>query len=261
MLMLVITFTSCQKEYDITSANEAETPSDIISQYPAEITVDNWEMFVHAPDEVLQYHHEKEMAEMSQTQDIPNISSIGKSIVSGPFSGWVKDADASGLAGVEVSTSGTNSSGNPCGGSINTNFLGNYTLNDDCIGPTLCMDWSAAPNTTNVMTGSDIVRTQQHILLIQPFTHIGQYLAADVNGSGTVTTFDLVQMQKRILGLINEFPNNVDDVIYVESDFYEYGLNSLPYLSTITNPGECYLSSARWRYAIVKGDVNRTFAF
>lgn len=70
-----------------------------------------------------------------------------------------------------------------------------YRLNMRKMGPPL----------ENVST-FDIVLTSRHILSINPFDSPAKYLAADVNGSETVTTFDLVSIRRLILNIINDFP-------------------------------------------------------
>ncbi len=58
------------------------------------------------------------------------------------------------------------------------------------------------------VTMSDIVKIQQHILGIEPFKTPYQFIAADVNNSKTITTLDLIQIRKVILGLQKDFTNN-----------------------------------------------------
>lgn len=57
----------------------------------------------------------------------------------------------------------------------------------------------------NGITTFDIVLAQKHILNIEPFQTPYEYIAADVNASGTVTGFDMVLMRKMILGIIDTF--------------------------------------------------------
>lgn len=52
----------------------------------------------------------------------------------------------------------------------------------------------------------DLLQTSKHILNIEPFQNAYQRLAADVNASSTVTTFDIVETRKLILGLYDTFP-------------------------------------------------------
>ncbi|MCB0580912.1 MAG: hypothetical protein KDD10_16565 [Phaeodactylibacter sp.] len=47
----------------------------------------------------------------------------------------------------------------------------------------------------------DLVVASKHILGASPFKESWQYVAADVNGSGSVSTLDLIEIRKRILGI------------------------------------------------------------
>ncbi len=59
---------------------------------------------------------------------------------------------------------------------------------------------------TNGVTAYDLVLISRHILNLEPMTTIYQVLAADVNRSQTVTTFDIVEIRKTILGTKDTFP-------------------------------------------------------
>ncbi|MDX1913156.1 MAG: hypothetical protein SFV22_16805, partial [Saprospiraceae bacterium] len=54
----------------------------------------------------------------------------------------------------------------------------------------------------------DMLAIRRHILGIDPFTSPYRIIEADVNQSGSVTTFDVVQIQRLILGIDSEFPSN-----------------------------------------------------
>ncbi|MFN0214114.1 MAG: T9SS type A sorting domain-containing protein [Saprospiraceae bacterium] len=56
------------------------------------------------------------------------------------------------------------------------------------------------------VTTYDLVLTSKHILAIEPFTSVYQMVAADVNKSGSVTTFDILETRKLILGIYDTFP-------------------------------------------------------
>lgn len=56
------------------------------------------------------------------------------------------------------------------------------------------------------VTTYDLVLVSKHILAIDPFTSVYQTVAADVNKSGSVTTFDVVETRKVILGIYDTFP-------------------------------------------------------
>jgi len=54
----------------------------------------------------------------------------------------------------------------------------------------------------------DLVLISKHILGITAFDSPYQYIAADVNKSGTITAFDMVQLRQLILNIRDEFPAN-----------------------------------------------------
>ncbi len=56
------------------------------------------------------------------------------------------------------------------------------------------------------LTTYDLVLISKHILSIEPFNCPWQIVAADVNCTGTVTTFDIVTARKVILGITDSFP-------------------------------------------------------
>lgn len=52
----------------------------------------------------------------------------------------------------------------------------------------------------------DLLFINRHIIGQQPFTSVYQALAADANRSGTLTTFDVVELRKVILGIYDTLP-------------------------------------------------------
>jgi hypothetical protein len=60
----------------------------------------------------------------------------------------------------------------------------------------------------NGVSSLDIIQIQKHLLGITPFTSLYQYIAADVNHSGTITVMDLFDLRKLLLGLTSSFPHN-----------------------------------------------------
>jgi len=63
-------------------------------------------------------------------------------------------------------------------------------------------------NPLNGVSTFDLVLISKHILGSAKFTNAYQYIAADVNQSGSVTAFDMVQVRRLILNLQTEFTNN-----------------------------------------------------
>jgi hypothetical protein len=56
------------------------------------------------------------------------------------------------------------------------------------------------------VTTYDLVLISKHILALEPFTSVYQTVAADVNKSNSVTTFDILETRKLILGIYDTFP-------------------------------------------------------
>ena len=60
----------------------------------------------------------------------------------------------------------------------------------------------------NGVSTFDLVLISKHILGIQKFDNPYQLIAADVNGSGTITAFDMVQIRQLILNIKTSFNNS-----------------------------------------------------
>jgi hypothetical protein len=69
----------------------------------------------------------------------------------------------------------------------------------------------------NGVSTFDLVIITKHILGMQAFDSPYQYWAADVNGSKTVTTLDMVYIQKVILGINTSFPVQKNWISYFDT--------------------------------------------
>ncbi len=91
---------------------------------------------------------------------------------------------------------------------IVTGATGDYGFQNLIIGH----DYTVAPeknmNPLNGVTTWDLVILRKHILHIQELDSPYKLIAADANNSGTVTTTDMVEIQKVILFIHDDFPNN-----------------------------------------------------
>jgi hypothetical protein len=61
-------------------------------------------------------------------------------------------------------------------------------------------------NPLNGVSTFDLLLISKHILNIQPLQNFYQILAADVNRSSSVTTFDIVEIRKMLLGIYDSLP-------------------------------------------------------
>ncbi|MBK7466347.1 MAG: HYR domain-containing protein [Saprospiraceae bacterium] len=70
----------------------------------------------------------------------------------------------------------------------------------------------------NGVTTNDIVQIQRHILGLKEFSDPLKFIAADANNSGSVTTSDIVEIRKLILGKIDRFTKN-QSWRFIQSDY------------------------------------------
>ncbi len=63
-------------------------------------------------------------------------------------------------------------------------------------------------NPLNGVTTYDLVLISKHILGLEPLGSPYKMIAADANKSGSITTSDIVELRKLILGIYQELPNN-----------------------------------------------------
>ena len=57
------------------------------------------------------------------------------------------------------------------------------------------------------VTTFDLLMIQKHILNLKKFSSPYQMIAADINGTGTITALDVAMLRKLILGVLEEYPN------------------------------------------------------
>src|SRR5688500_12224065 len=60
----------------------------------------------------------------------------------------------------------------------------------------------------NGVSAIDLLKMQKHLLGIEPFQTLDQYIAADINRSNRISAIDIIELQKLLLGMYNEFPQN-----------------------------------------------------
>ncbi|MBK8557077.1 MAG: hypothetical protein IPL65_15475 [Lewinellaceae bacterium] len=73
-------------------------------------------------------------------------------------------------------------------------------------------------NFLNGVTTIDLVKINKHILGQEPLDSPYKMIAADVNHSGSITSFDIIELRKLILGIYAELPDNTS-WRFVDQDF------------------------------------------
>ena len=61
----------------------------------------------------------------------------------------------------------------------------------------------------------DLVLISRHLLGLQLLDSPYQLIAADADNSGSINTFDIIEVQKLILHLQDAFPNNTPGVLWM----------------------------------------------
>ncbi|MBK6931499.1 MAG: T9SS type A sorting domain-containing protein [Saprospirales bacterium] len=111
----------------------------------------------------------------------------------------------------------------------------------------------------NGVSTFDLLLINKHVLGLTPLNSPYKFIAADANGSKTVTTFDIVELRKLILGLYQQLPSSTSWVFvpadHVFTDPTNPFLNGLPETHTATNvqPGNL---SVHDFIGIKVGDIN-----
>ena len=70
----------------------------------------------------------------------------------------------------------------------------------------------------NGVTTYDLLLIAKHILGVEPLDNPYKMIAADVNKSGSITSFDLIELRKLMLGIYSELPSNTS-WRFVDGDF------------------------------------------
>lgn len=111
----------------------------------------------------------------------------------------------------------------------------------------------------NGVTTYDIVKVQKHILNAEKLNTPYKIIAADVNHSGTVTTADIVEMRKVILGISTKFTNN-KSWRFVKAD-YAFPTPTNPFAATFPEQSNYSNLSSNMKsdfVAVKVGDVNNS---
>lgn len=287
----IFLMTSCSHEETETLDESSSLIEDVLKNYPKEITLDNWEQFVHAPTKVINHFAEQEAKATTRTEVVQKDgfgTSLSASVVFGQVQVQTKGVDPNtawlGNTLVTITRPGEMQPA-ATGTSVNYDIgnNSNYPIGDE--EGTICFYYEGVTdgeftNThwRNGISTLDIVLISRHIIGLECFTEIWQYLAADVNGDGVISTFDMTELQKLILYITNELPvvaNNTynQPVIYFPQSDYRGmqeirdfdGCNAFQestlfgFYSGITCQSTA--SGEIDRYAIKRGDVNGNWSF
>ncbi len=139
---------------------------------------------------------------MNESVRAPFTISAGEICVAPTVSiaGNISKEEGTGVAGVLVSTNNSTS--------FTTLTDGNYNLGSLFGGTTFTVIPTKGDDILEGVTTFDLVAIMRHILTRELLTSPYKIIAADIDNSLMVNSLDLVQLQRLLLGEINEFPNN-----------------------------------------------------
>ncbi|HMQ07515.1 MAG TPA: dockerin type I domain-containing protein [Saprospiraceae bacterium] len=142
------------------------------------------------------------------------------------------------------------------GASHMTNTDGSFTFED--IPPILDVTLTArkSDDPRQDVSTLDILLIQRHILGQQRFDNIYKFIAADVNGSGTITSADLIAIRRVILGINFSFPNGTPAWKFIDNnqEITPFDLKNLPEIIHLTTD---HFDTDHLRFIGIKmGDVD-----
>ena len=142
----------------------------------------------------------------------------------------------------------------------NTNQTGIYTFPAMPVGGHYTVSPAKDDDYKNGVSTLDLVNIQKHLLGIKNLESPYKLIAADANDSKSITAVDLIELRKLILGITTDLPNNTSwrfvDKSYVFPDPYNPWMQAWPE-SRELNPLSTGLNQADF-YGIKIGDVNNT---
>jgi hypothetical protein len=143
-----------------------------------------------------------------------------------------------------------------------TNFDGQYLLHNLAIGSDVSITPYLNSDPLNGVTTFDLVLIAKHILGIQPLDSPYRMIAADANGSGSVTTLDMIIIRKLVLTLQDSFGSNNSwrfiPADYVFPDPANPWSAEFPELININN----FMGGESINFKAIKiGDVNESAGF
>lgn len=140
-----------------------------------------------------------------------------------------------------------------------TDVGGGFTINGIQFGSQVTLIPTKDDDILNGVSTMDVIAISQHILGIKPITSPYTLIAADIDGSGGVSTIDLIRLRKIILSNDKVFPNGTPSWRFIDADFqFPEGIDPLkvdfPELKSVASFNTA-LGAVRF-IAVKVGDVN-----
>ncbi len=125
------------------------------------------------------------------------------------IAGFLLTDQQAGLANAELAFDAQSPAGQSFGYSITSDNSGYFSFSNALpIASTYVITPKKTDNPLNGVSTYDLVLISRHILGIEPIANPYRMIAADANKSGSITTFDIVELRKLILGIYTTLPNS-----------------------------------------------------
>ncbi|MBK7937016.1 MAG: hypothetical protein IPJ82_07925 [Lewinellaceae bacterium] len=171
------------------------------------------------------------------------------------ISGNIKTHNGVAMQNLKVKITGSASA------TVYTDTLGNYSFANIPVGGNYTITPERDSNDLNGVSTFDLVLISKHILASELFDSTCKIIASNDNKSTSVTTFDIVEIRKVILGINNAFPNNTSWRFFPAITAFSNPSN--PFMTPLP-PESIVISNLQGDYsgadftAAKTGDVNNT---
>jgi hypothetical protein len=176
------------------------------------------------------------------------------------IAGTLKTEEVEGVEEANVELDGQ-ANGAPLFGEVFSDVQGAYAFSNALpIGSDYTVTPTLDEDPLNGVTTYDLVLISRHILGLEPLGSPYKMIAADANKSNTITSFDIIELRKLILGIYTELPNNESWRFVDKTQVFTQQNN--PFLDVIREDitvGQIQSSSWADDFVGIKiGDVNLT---
>ncbi|MBC7774580.1 MAG: DUF3494 domain-containing protein [Phycisphaerae bacterium] len=182
------------------------------------------------------------------------------STINANVAGYLKTEPQDGLEGSKVQLLASNNAGPLPGLLTHSNDVGFYEFPEavPILGNYTVIPTSEGLAPLNGVNTYDLILISKHILGWEPFNSPYKMIAADANKSGSITTFDIVEFRKLILGIYAVLPNNSSwrfvDKSFVFPDLLNPFSTTFPESKALEN---IHVSQMKEDFVSLKvGDVN-----
>ena len=266
LLLAGIGVTSCKKEVDTKADSEEPRGIDTsktLQDYPSEITLDNWEEFVYAPQEVIAHFQGLKASGTRNNSPESNSQEVSTAKLPPGPTGLIQfyspTAAKKGFVqfpGVTVRYCNYEVISNNLNNPNNYTFLGSCTGNTHIcmtVEPIITSNFCDISSPWAGVDAIDIILIWKHILDVQKFTEPAQKIAADTNRDGQITEEDVTLIEQLLLGIDSDWTISENYIFAPVSAYNIFDWLGLDFFAGVQN---CQGPTYTDRIGIKTGDVD-----